>query len=697
MVRRALAACVFVALLVAGCKGKAGGGGNGCDTPTPYCQVLGALCDVLDRCPNASAYPIAYRSHDECVQILSFLSTCRLKSEEVGRMHVFHLEQMTPKIDAEPAQACAAWLEKASCDAVSQDAPLGKKDTPCDLIVVKDEGDSSAAGAAAGESCEMVECADDLYCTSQMFLPAEHALTCPICTPLPIAGQDCRISSGRCAKGFYCQGSQTSTAATCFAVLSPSSPCTGGDQCASGFCNANSMQCDPAGEEGDPCANTKDCRTPGFCDTAAGRCAKLRENGQPCAASDQCVNSNCDVATGTCGMPEGAGCANGGDSVCASKWCDPTMMKCASPKANGEACRSNDECQSGFCTFNGKICAIECHEDQDCPSGQACMLSDDACVAGAPPKPKIGDPCTSTEQCLPLGYCSGKTCLARKAPGESCDSIESCRDPFLCLNGTCQPMFLECRGAPVGSLCTYLRVCDGDGYCEIPSFTCKPAAQKGESCMSKPCVASAFCDPTSNTCVDQADEGAPCQSVSQCKQGLYCAETARGQICTAGPEGKPCSYGPRDCPAGLFCSTDEGVCHFPLPVGAHCDSSAECMPNLYCITGRGPGSGCQPRPELGGACWTDVPCADGFYCDLDSRKCKADAIAGEMCNDNPPFGIECIAGYYCAFDLTTRTQSCAPQRQAGEPCQEDRECASGACHYDSGAYACLATAQCIKR
>jgi hypothetical protein len=198
------------------------------------------------------------------------------------------------------------------------------------------------------------------------------------------------------------------------------------------------------------------------------------------------------------------------------------------------------------------------------------------------------------------------------------------------------------------------------------------------------------------TCVDALAAGAACQSSDQCASGMFCVAGANGGMtCSAGPEGRPCSS-QMPCPTGLFCSETDNTCHAPGSNGAQCNDGSQCIATDNCVSGGvGPNTGCQPKPSLGGACWTDIPCADGFYCDLDSRSCKADATQGQACDNNPPFGVQCVSGSFCNYDFVSRMQTCKAQYTTGSTCSQDLECVSGACHNNNGMSTCLSTAMCV--
>jgi hypothetical protein len=720
MPRRLLIGSIALALLFGCHKGNGAGGGGGCPTCGPYGDVLDALCSVIDRCPSAT-YPIAYRSRSECVGFLAFGTTCRLTESGSDRNLDFSVVQKIPMIDRTAADSCIAYLKAVTCDEVQSEGLLGKKGTPCENITSTsgNGSTSSQTGPGEGEPCPNQSCASGLYCTTATYLPDMHALTCAVCKKLPAMGEDCKISSSRCASGLYCKYAPTDMSQTCTPLGDTGAACTSPDQCVSNFCNPGSMTCDAHGNEGDPCMTMNDCRNELFCNAQAS-CEKKHPNGGACAANDACANNGCDMATGICGMPDGTACSpNGGASICASNYCDSMMMKCAPPKANGQPCMYASECSSNWCGSSSHTCEAHCDSSTPCPAGQFCPHgSSDAvcqplgtngaacenptdCMSGycnplhgtCSNKPQIGDACSLGAECYPLSYCEMGKCARRHAPGDACDAIDGCQDPFLCMNGTCQPMFEECRGAPAGSFCTYLRVCDDNSYCEIPSFICKPRTPRGQKCSTAPCAADAFCDSTM-TCVARVSAGSTCQSNDQCTSGLYCVPGTNGQICSAGPDGRPCSF-EMPCPTGLFCGELDDVCHSPGSNGARCQNDQQCIASNYCVLGGISNTGCQPRPGLGGACWTNVPCADGFYCDENSRTCKANQPQGQMCNTDPPFGINCADGLYCNYDPMMRMSICIPRLDTGMTCTSNDMCLSGACQYENGMESCLATAQCV--
>lgn len=703
--RKRLVALLFVAVS-AGC-GDDDDGPSGCGDCGAYEEVLGATCDLIDRCPDA-IYPIAYRDRGECIAILYFLFTCRLTETEVGDDEIYGVEQVVVEVDPAEAQACAEWLAAADCEVLSGEGDSAG--SPCDGIFGAIAGDGDDPyGAAEGESCESESCREGLWCTPATLDEVAGTVSCQLCQALPGDGASC-AESGTCADGLYCRWDMAG--ATCRPLVADGGACTGNNnECATGFCNPNTMACDPGGNEGDPCGMTSDCRWGAFC---AGTCTPLRQNGGPCADDTQCVYTNCDEPTGTCGLPLGATCSS--DWYCATGWCGPgaTGDVCQARKADGSPCSEHVECQSEYCDYSSGLCLDRCYGDEDCADGELCSWDtqrceplradgeycqdEEECLSGwcndssqCAARPGVGDPCSGWGDCTPLGYCGPEgTCVAKHGPFEACEALDSCQEPYLCVEGHCRLMMLECRPATAGEMCTWLRVCDEASYCDLyDGFRCKARAGIGGSCSSTDqCVADAYCyyDPMFGTqqCRPRGAAGAVCASADECGPGLYCIGATYGTpgACGAGPEGQPCDDYDAPCPDGYFC--DDGLCAPPHPLGEDCWYGEPCEAGLYCDIS----DGCQPMPGVGGACDSNIPCDDGLYCGS-SNTCVPEVGAGQECSPYYPV-VECAAGLYCNDDVYPYV--CAALLGSGADCYEDEVCQSGACW--SG-YGCLSAAECV--
>ncbi len=739
--------CALLAMTACECAPQDGGGDGGDDNGSsdgqggcdgPYRTILGGFCDVIDRCPNG--YPIAYRSREECQDILCWAATCRLEDDEVSDVHHYRLEQHIPDVSAPDAELCAQWLQSAPCEVLDgSNAEQDGEPNPCDgLFVAGDDGDDdddNGGGIAVGASCEEAtyDCTSGAYCKAGAIVEAEGAYACAVCTALPQEGEDCSGNSD-CAGDLACVYDDEPAGSTCIVRREAGASCTTSDACTSGFCNFGTNVCDDGGEPGDACTVRADCRQ-GFCD---GVCRNQLRGGEVCGDPSQCSGGECDEATNVCGRADGLQCSYG--SQCASNHCDDATSLCAPGVVLGGSCQYDDDCGSGYCAYPGYFCAERCDSDADCGDGERCgdypytclplgedgatCRGDEDCVSGwcdqdseqCGKQPEIGDACTGYSSCYPFGYCRNGFCAAREEPGADCEGYDSCQEPFLCLEGKCRIINLQCEPAEAGELCAYLRVCDGNSYCDFGgSFRCRLRVPQGESCGStEQCRPNLFCDYQGGAvCAPRALAGAACTDDDGCRDGLFCMDDGTGAAtCGAGPLGLPCdSYG-APCPDGLVCVDDRcaepgvageacdsydapcadgfncvyDVCEAPRAEGVSCnDYGAVCEVGLYCDSSQG----CTRAPGATEPCSYSIPCADEAYCDYSDYLCKPDLQQDAACDGSYD---ECAAGLLCEYDSTAGLSKCRAMGATGEDCDDDEECSSGACDYTFG---CLATAQCI--
>lgn len=104
-----IALLLFVTMLLASCGDKEGTQSTteGADACGAYGEVLGAMCDVMDRCPGAF-YPIAYRNRAQCMDILCFAMTCRLEDDESDGERTWEIVQRTPRVNEPVKDACVS-------------------------------------------------------------------------------------------------------------------------------------------------------------------------------------------------------------------------------------------------------------------------------------------------------------------------------------------------------------------------------------------------------------------------------------------------------------------------------------------------------------------------------------------------------------------------------------------------------------
>ncbi|MBX7096104.1 MAG: hypothetical protein K1X89_00190 [Myxococcaceae bacterium] len=602
------------AFALSGCKCSGSG-------PSPeLAGVLNSYCKFMDRCPDSVEIPIAYRSTGECVDILNFVTTCRVdqvKGADGDRTPV--LVKSNPMVDAAQADACKAYLDSASCSTkvLGCDSATDAGCNPCSSLfspTTSSTGTTPKVGLDQKCDDSSNQCAAGLYCLGPRSTP-DGGQTCRVCKPLRTLGGDCVDPPHvPCGPGLFCN----TTTGACAGLLASGATCQQWGDCQSGFCNFGTMACDPGGKAGDACTKPGDCRN-GYCDST-NHCADRQPNGGPCLSSADCQQSNCDPGTKTCGLPEGATCSSSGQC---QGYCDSSGSRtCKSAAALGASCTDSDRCQSKYCHPSNKVCVKQC--GQGCAAGEYCdsygtcaapksdgssCRDPEECQSGfcndndqCAKRPGIGDACAGYSDCSPKGLCSGGKCVAFAKPGEACTGLDSCAPPFLCTKGTCQLISLTCEPAKLGDQCTWLQVCDAQGYCNVlNSFTCEAKKASGASCLrSVECTSGLYCG--NRTCTTYATEGATCNRETVCAAGLFCDSSSSPSKC-AKPKavGEKCSN-PTDC--------QSGDCQYLSTLGQVCVAQCIAVPP-------GDQPACHPAKctDQNATCGTiDGGCGEPVYC-----------------------------------------------------------------------------------
>lgn len=703
LARLALFCLALAASSCGGCKDGDGGRPGDYETPKgPFGDVLQTLCDTLERCPNAFGSPIAYRSNRECVAILNFVTTCRVTETELGDdVEVYGVEQRTPTVNAEAADECMAWIRDASCGEISR----GTENGPCDGVFSFDEDDDDTPVGSAGlnEPCDSEEdCQAELYCAGETADEDAGISYCSVCKPRLQSGESCQ--NAQCAEGLYCKLGDDMTTLTCTPAEADGFRCSGDVQCASGWCNYNLDegggwgQCDPGGKIGDPCQEEADqgptCREGLHCD--GGKCQVRRGPGEPCSDSYACEYGNCDVAAGVCGKAAGESCYDSYECAgvpCINDVCSDQDGACTDDShcADDEIC--NGACRPPNCSCSGGGCPVgtcgpagaggggeveTCEDDFDCVGGD--------CQNGVCVGKKIGDACSETYECYPY-QCLNNRCAAKNGPGDECGAIDSCQEPFLCIDGRCEMMNLVCQPASAGQRCAWLRVCDDNSWCDLlDDVTCKPKALLGQECQTTYLRGVETCQQGSTCEYDEASQKQICKKLPGL--GEACTAKCANGFCWEGkceppPIGQPCDQYNEDippCPGELRCDGDREVCLPRANQGSECDDTSDCAQGLFCENYRT----CEPRRSAGAECNDDQECLEELHCSRDTYTCVADLRLGESCDTSNDY---CAPGFYCDSDMRT----CQRQGAGGAECSDNRACQSGVCY---GSSFCLVRAAC---
>lgn len=170
--------------------------------------------------------------------------------------------------------------------------------------------------------------------------------------------------------------------------------------------------------------------------------------------------------------------------------------------------------------------------------------------------------------------------------------------------------------------------------------------------------------------------GEPCtaydERTSDCAQGLRCLpgkDPICEDPCGAAGEGQSCERIP--CAEGLFCDEDTRLCMTRGDLGDTCTNNLECEVGSHCGHGENPFL-CVESSALGEACDL-IPCTEGLACNPEINACVTMSGLGEPCDLIP-----------CAEDLACdpETSACGPKSGLGEPC--DIPCADGlACNVET--------------
>ncbi|TNE45262.1 MAG: trypsin-like serine protease [Deltaproteobacteria bacterium] len=366
----------------------------------------------------------------------------------------------------------------------------------------------------------------------------------------------------------------------------------------------------------------------------------LAKYGGKCTSDNDCGGCyTCDKASGKC-QPK--------TIVKTAQFCTP---------CTGGTCGNGGACQAQSAGYR---CLQPCDANQCCPQGSSCQT-----VGGK-------------AQCVPeSNQCPAWKCTADKdcGPGEAC-SNGSCKPapvqpaPTLCgkCNSNADCNGGACRTFPEGKYCT--QPCTQGLFC--PS---------GYTCQSRQCVPTSgicSCKSTADCYTRYACTGGKCQlqgggkygdvcdSQRPCAQGYRCIQSSSGgsrcyQTCQGSyPDGEPgAACNGRSCNSGAQCLGVSGAGNICF---RRCTSSSQCTNGGTCT-------------NLGGInvcrCTADSQCKNGTTCNRD----RISSIG--QCAKKSTGGTTCAAGFQCSN--TNAGYLCLPgaTQEAGDECDETRECVSG--------------------
>ena len=351
-------------------------------------------------------------------------------------------------------------------------------------------------------------------------------------SPCPNTGLSCLTGSGPSGYSLTCLGAggattyccasgQTIVGGACSGLISSSGDGVGG--CCNPGAHIGPLEgCGPGSTctvGNGACASGVSCTDVGGCGTATNAidCANKLGGGQCVWTQNQGGNFVCGVAPSSClSQQSPTGC--GGISGCF--W-------------DGASCKNKIPNGTAGC----------CGSRTDCPSGQACSISNGACASGTSCGGSGG---CITGQCMPGG--AGATCPGGMTPGTGTCSGICCTAAPTGIGGgggACNNLSGTCRGRSPGDYinasggynsgspyCTCRQASSGSCYCEAaPGITptAAPTAPAGgcagplQSCNSAACCTgqNLVCQGTSGNLV--------CQQTAPGGGGdRWCADTSNG-------------------------------------------------------------------------------------------------------------------------------------------------------------------------
>jgi hypothetical protein len=272
------------------------------------------------------------------------------------------------------------------------------------------------------------------------------------------------------------------------------------------------------------------------------------------------------------------------------------------------------------------------------PSGKVLLVT--------PPElygPKLGDPCTTSAECL-SSFCSDGLCCDSACGGGSCQrcdlpgtegtcSIAPAKHPGA--SQACAPFACDGVNATCPTACTSDTTCSGNDYCAA-NGTCQTRRPQAASCNAETdCKAAGSCQEcASGFCVD----GVCCEAACGTCQACVGALKQSGGDGTCGPI-KDGTDPHNECPASTVPCGPNGMCNGAgacrpfAPAGVSCNDGKVCDGAGKCAL-------------LGSTCDGDhtVRSADGSEQDCAPYKCESNGTCRSSCTSV----VDCIAPAVCS-------------------------------------------------
>ena len=535
-----------------------------------------------------------------------------------------------------------------SCSGASGCKHTVASNTQCDADgSVCTENDSCVEGVCTAGAAKV--CDDGNPCTAD---------TCDKekgCTSAPSSGESCNADDNPCTVGDICKEG------VCEAGQSKS--CDSGDVCTLGKCEISTGKCKYSDKNGEPCNDGNPCTTKELCaaDTCKGSPVDC-DDGSPCTADSCDATSGCVHKSNDGPCNDGNGCTE--KDACAAGLCVGVAIDVTA------TCDDGDDCTADTCDPKAS-CVHTTQTGVSCDDGNVCTLKD-TCQSGKCVSGENVCGCTVNSDCEGKedgNLCNGTLFCDTSAKPFQCkvkpSTVVNCDDSLnnACQTNACNPKVGKCEivqaidGKPCdadGSVCTK------DDQCK--SGSCLTGAQvkcdDSNPCTDDACDPKTGCTFTPNTNPCNADDDA-CTVSDACVSGS----------CTAGKA--------KNCDDNEFCTDDScakdtGKC-LSKPRVDKCDDSNVCTTDDAC--------GTEPTTKLytcvGGKA---LDCNDKNPCTTDQcdsvKGCTFSAVAdGAGCED----GNACTVGDICAKG------SCdGKPLDAKVKCDDGNPCTTDACAVESG-------------